>query len=108
MKTEHAALATTAEGLPAQFNTVSVSSILWPLGILIVSLVMLKGVFHKGTAYLGILTGAAGIVSEILRPVPGVGQEFYDPSVAVAKERSMMAILCFKRIAIIQLLLSAS
>jgi hypothetical protein len=35
------------------------------LAILIVGLVMLKGVFHKGVAYLAVVTGAAGILSVV-------------------------------------------
>jgi hypothetical protein len=37
------------------------------VGILIVSHVMSKGVFHRGVAYLGIATGVLGILSETLR-----------------------------------------
>jgi hypothetical protein len=43
------------------------------IGILVISLVMLRGVFHKGIAYLGIATGAIGIISESLRPLLGRG-----------------------------------
>ena len=44
----------------------AVYAILVPsLGILVVSLVMLKGVFGKSTAYLGVLTGILGIVSVV-------------------------------------------
>jgi Domain of unknown function (DUF4386) len=75
--TQRAALTITAEGLLAQYNTVSISAIFWPLGILIISLVMLKGVFHKSVAYLGIVTGIAGIVSEIIRPIIGAGYGLY-------------------------------
>ena len=49
------------------------AGILFEIGILIISLIMLKGVFHKGVAYLGIVTGALGIISEALRPILGVG-----------------------------------
>ena len=35
------------------------------LAILIVGLVMLKGVFHKGVAYLAVVTGAAGTLSVV-------------------------------------------
>ncbi len=74
---QRAALATTAEGLIAQYNTVSVGGILFSIGILVISLVMLKGVFHKGVAYLGIITGAVGIMSEALRPILGYGYAVY-------------------------------
>lgn len=74
---QQAALATTAEGLIAQLNTVNAAAILWPLGILILSLIMLKGVFPKAVAAVGIVTGIAGIVSEILRPVIGSAYGIY-------------------------------
>lgn len=67
------AFATAAEGLIAVTNAVNAAGILFEIGILIISLVMLKGVFHKGIAYLGIVTGALGIISEALRPILGVG-----------------------------------
>ena len=35
------------------------------IGILITGLVMLKGIFSKGTAYLGLVTGTLGIVSVV-------------------------------------------
>jgi len=71
------ALAATAEGLIAQYNAVSVSGILLAISILIISLVMLKGVFHKAIAYLGIITGVVGIMSETLRPIIGLGYAVY-------------------------------
>jgi hypothetical protein len=74
---QRTALATTADGLIAQYNTVSAAGILFNIGILIISLVMLKGVFHKGVAYLGIVTGVLGIISEALRPILGVGYAVY-------------------------------
>jgi hypothetical protein len=52
------ALAATNVGLPLVFLVMSV-------GILIFGLVMLKGLFGKGTAYLGILTGVVGIIGSI-------------------------------------------
>jgi hypothetical protein len=70
---QHIAFATAAEGLIAVTNAVNSAGILFEVGILIISLVMLKGVFHKGVAYLGIVTGALGIVSEALRPILGFG-----------------------------------
>jgi hypothetical protein len=74
---QRAAFATTAEGLIAQYNTVSAAGILMNIGILILSLVMIKGVFQKGVAYLGIITGALGIMSEALRPILGYGYAVY-------------------------------
>lgn len=62
-----------AEVFLAENNSTGAVGILTPVGILILSLVMLKGVFPKGIAYLGIVTGALGIVSEALRPILGPG-----------------------------------
>jgi len=70
---QHTVLATAAESLIAMTNAVASAGILTALGILILSLVMFKGVFHKGVAYLGIVTGVLGIVSEALRPIIGPG-----------------------------------
>ncbi len=70
---QRAAFATAAEGFIAQNNIPSPPGILTAIGILVISLVMLRGVFHKGIAYLGIATGAIGIISESLRPLLGLG-----------------------------------
>jgi hypothetical protein len=43
------------------------------IGILVISLVMLRGVFHKGVTYLGIATGAICIIRESPRPLLGLG-----------------------------------
>jgi uncharacterized protein DUF4386 len=74
---QHTAFATAAQVFIAQNNITSAVGILAPVGILILSLVMLKGVFPKGVAYLGIVTGALGIVSEALRPLIGPGYLVY-------------------------------
>jgi len=74
---QRAAEATAAEGLIAVSNAVNAAGILTALGILILSLVMLKGVFPKGVAYLGIVTGALGIASEALRDMIGPGYFVY-------------------------------
>ena len=50
--------------------------ILTALGILLLSVVMLKGV-GKGAAILGIVTGAIGIVFEALRPLIGMAYAVY-------------------------------
>lgn len=68
---QRAVLATAAEGLMALSNAVNAAGILTALGILILSLVMLKGAFWKSVGYLGVLTGASGIVCEVLRDVIG-------------------------------------
>lgn len=65
------AYATVAEGLIAENNTPNLVGLLTTVGILLISLVMLKGVFPRWVAYLGIATGCLGIVSEALRPVLG-------------------------------------
>src|SRR5437763_1997469 len=74
---QRAAEATAAEGLIAVSNAVNAAGILTALGMLILSLVMLKGVFQKGVAYLGIVTGALGIVSEAFRDILGPGYYVY-------------------------------
>lgn len=71
------AFATAAEGLIAVTNAVNAAGILTATGILVISLVMLKGVFPKGVAYLGIVMGALGIVSEAIRPILGIGYIVY-------------------------------
>ena len=71
------ALASAAESLIAVANGVAAAGILTAIGILILSLVMLKGVFHRGVAYLGIITGVLGIVCEALRPLLGLGYAVY-------------------------------
>jgi hypothetical protein len=50
---------------------VNLAGIMLEVGILIISLVMLRGVFPGWVAYLGIVTGVVGILSEALRPVIG-------------------------------------
>lgn len=70
---ERAAFAAAAEGFIAQNVIPNPPGILTPVGILILSLLMLRGVFNKGVAYVGIATGALGTVSEALRPVLGAG-----------------------------------
>jgi hypothetical protein len=68
---QHTAFATAAEVFIVENNSTNA------VGILILSLVMLKGVFPKGVAYLGIVPGALGIVSEALRPLIGPGYFVY-------------------------------
>lgn len=64
-----AGLATAAETLIAQNRTTVVVGPLMAVGMLIVSIVMLKGVFPKAVAYLGVATGVLGIAAEALRMV---------------------------------------
>lgn len=70
---ERAAFVAAAESFLAQNALPNPPGILSPVGILILSLLMLRGVFHRGVAYLGIATGAIGTVSEALRPLLGIG-----------------------------------
>jgi hypothetical protein len=70
---QRAAFAAAAEAFVAQNVIPTAVGILEPVGILILALVMLRGIFRKGVAYLGIITGALGIVSEALRPLLGIG-----------------------------------
>jgi hypothetical protein len=68
---QRAASVAVADGLIAQVNTVSVGGILFAVGVLVISLAMLKGVFHMAVAVIGIVSGVVGIVCESLRPVMG-------------------------------------
>ncbi|MEO8287633.1 MAG: hypothetical protein ABI670_14490 [Chloroflexota bacterium] len=69
---QRASLASAAESLMAVSNTpVNAIGILTALGILLISLPMLRGVFSRGVAYLGIATGVVGIVCEPLRDLIG-------------------------------------
>jgi hypothetical protein len=68
---QQAAIVASADGLIAQVNTVSAGGILYAVGILILSLAMVKGVFSRFVAYLGMVTGVVGIVCESLRPLIG-------------------------------------
>jgi len=61
------ALATAAETLIAQNRTTVIVGPLEAVALLIVSIVMLKGVFPKAVAYLGVATGILGISAEALR-----------------------------------------
>jgi hypothetical protein len=74
---QRAALAAVADGVLAENNTPSIVGVLTTVGVLLVSLVMTRGVFPKWVAYLGIATGALGILSEALRPLLGVAYSIY-------------------------------
>jgi len=69
--------AVAAEGLNAQNFAFSPSETAFAIGVLIISLVMLKGVFHKAVAYLGIATFSACIICEPLRPIIGTKYLFW-------------------------------
>ena len=72
-----AAFVAAAEGLIALNRTPTAVGVLTTIGMLIVSLVMLRGVFPRWVAYLGIATGVLGIASEALRPVIEGGYAVY-------------------------------
>jgi hypothetical protein len=64
-----AAFSAAAETLIAQNRTTVVVGPLTTVGLLIISIVMLKGVFPKAVAYLGVAAGVLGIAAEALRMV---------------------------------------
>ena len=68
---ERAALVAGAEVMTALNDVPAVIGVLQTLGVLLISLLMLRGTFSRRLAWLGVVTGAVGIVSEILRPVLG-------------------------------------
>ena len=72
-----AALAAAAETLIAQNRTPVVVGPLTAVGLLIVSIVMLRGVFPRAVAYLGIATSVLGVASEALRFVVEGGYGVY-------------------------------
>jgi hypothetical protein len=74
---ERAALVAAAEGLIALNRTPTAVGVLTTVGMLLVSLVMLRGAFSRWVAYLGIATGLLGIASEALRPVIEGGYALY-------------------------------
>ncbi len=67
------AFATASESLVAQ-NSIAAHGIetLCALGITVISLVMLKGVFHKSIAYLGIATFPLAVIGEVFQPILGI------------------------------------
>ena len=65
---QRVAFATAAEGFLASANAVSSAGILTAMGILVLSLCMFRGVYHRGVAILGIVTGLIGMAFEALRP----------------------------------------
>ncbi len=74
---QRSALAAAAEALIASANGLNLVGFATALGILLVSLVMLKGVFGKFTAILGIATGLVGMVFEPLRSLVGNAYAVY-------------------------------
>ena len=74
---ERASFVAGAEVLDALNDVPAVIGVLQTLGLLLVSLVMLRGTFSKRLAWLGVATGAVGIGSEVLRPVLGGAYAVY-------------------------------
>ncbi len=72
-----ASLASAAEALAAYANAVSAAGILTALGILLVSIPLARAGFKRWQAILGIVTGVAGIVSEIFRDYIGAAYLVY-------------------------------
>ncbi|MFI5622473.1 hypothetical protein ACIA03_03315 [Nocardioides sp. NPDC051685] len=66
-----------AELLIALNDVPSAIGVFQTLGILLISLLMLRGTFSRRLAWLGVATGAIGIVSEALRPVLGWSYALY-------------------------------
>lgn len=66
-------LATAAEVLIAINDTPALPGIAQTLGILLISLAMLRAPIARPVTYLGIVTGAVGLVGEALRPLLGAG-----------------------------------
>lgn len=80
---ERTAFATAAEVLVATEAVPAAIGVLQTIGILVISLVMLGGIFPKGVAHLGAITGALGIVSEALLPILGIAYAIYGVLVMV-------------------------
>lgn len=74
---ERAPFVAGAEVLIALNDVPAVIGVLQTLGILLISLLMLRGMFGAGVAWLGVATGALGIVAEVLRPLLGWAYAIY-------------------------------
>ena len=66
-----------AEVLIALNDVPAVIGVLQTLGILLISLMLLQGPLSAGVAWLGVTTGAIGLISEILRPILGWAYALY-------------------------------
>lgn len=64
---EREVYATAAEAIIAENNTPAIVGVLSALGILLISLAMLRGIVSRTIAWLGVATGTLGVVSETLR-----------------------------------------
>ncbi len=68
---QQASLTSATDALLALYNTPSLTAILWPAGVLVISIATLKGVFNRAVAVLGIVVGIAGMIGEAAHPVLG-------------------------------------
>lgn len=76
-ESQRQALVAAAEALAAAANAVSWAGILTAVGILVLSLGMMRGQYGRAVAWIGIVTGTAGIVLEALRPQAGAIYAIY-------------------------------
>lgn len=74
---ERAALSAAADALIAATNAVSWGGVLTAVAILLLSWVMRRGVFSRAVGTFGVVTGAAGIVSEVVPSLIGWGYLLY-------------------------------
>lgn len=74
---QRAIFSTAAESIIAQTNIAFAAGVVTAIGILVISIVMLKGIFSKRVAYLGIITGILGIISEGMRTMLGASYIIY-------------------------------
>lgn len=74
---ERAGLASSADALIASTNAVGWGGVLTAAAILILSTLMRRSSFGRTVGYLGMATGALGVVSEALQPVLGLGYLLY-------------------------------
>lgn len=64
---DRATFAIAAEAIIAENNTPAIVGVLSAAGILLISVVMTKGVLPRWVAWLGVVTGGLGVISEALR-----------------------------------------
>jgi hypothetical protein len=69
--TDRASLVAGADLLSVLNDVPAVIGVLQTLGVLLLGVLMLRGTFGRRLAWLGMVTGAVGIVSEVLRPLLG-------------------------------------
>ena len=75
--TERAGLVSAADALIAATNAVSWAGILTAAAILVLSLIMRRETFGRVVGPIGVVTGAAGILAEALRPLIGEAYLLY-------------------------------